>query len=67
MASAPHMQNHVHPYVSGWCEGTAHERCKGRYAGADCSCACHRQPASTLLLLEHADVTAGEPAVTDQA
>ena len=45
--AAPHAQNHIHPYVSGWCEGTAHKRCKGSYAGTACSCACHRQVAST--------------------
>lgn len=41
--AAPHSQNSIHVYISGWCEGTSHERCKGSYAGTICCCACHRQ------------------------
>lgn len=32
-------------YRSGWCGTQSHERCLGRYAGATCSCGCHRAPA----------------------
>jgi len=38
-------QSIVHRYVSGWCEAALHNRCKGSYADAACSCSCHRQAA----------------------
>lgn len=39
--AALHAQNRTYRYVSGWCEGALHKRCKGSYAGTACSCACH--------------------------
>lgn len=42
--TASHAQIHVHHYVSGWCSGLLHSRCKGTYAGTECSCSCHRKP-----------------------
>ncbi len=41
--AAHHAPIHDHSYVSGWCESTSHERCKGSYAGTACCCMCHRQ------------------------
>lgn len=29
-------------YISGHCGIYAHDRCRGVYAGADCSCSCHQ-------------------------
>lgn len=28
-------------YRSGWCSTDSHDRCRGQYAGADCTCTCH--------------------------
>lgn len=31
-------------YRSGFCGVAAHERCRGAYAGVDCTCSCHTTP-----------------------
>jgi hypothetical protein len=31
-------------YRSGWCSSGYHDRCRGTYAGVDCTCQHHEQP-----------------------
>ena len=36
-------------YQSGFCSVRAHERCRGQYAGCDCTCGCHSAPTPAVL------------------